>query len=335
MTLKLNQTDHRSHAVLFVDDEPKSRKYFQRLYGGSFRIIEAADGVEALKVFRARHEEIGVVVTDQRMPNDTGTGFLAKISGSHPDVVKILSTAYSDLDAAIDAVNRGGIYRYITKPWDVGELELTLRRAMELFLMTRERERIVAAKVDELAERVRDSRLAAFALAPVAAGLPVRRAAEAVAALVRLGAVGALPASGIRSMREIHSSQLEQVARLEQELRKGFAGTTLGERVEGFLRSLPADELLESAADGGGFRVLVRDRLFPHLLAGLLGRGEPGGAEALAAVMGIYDAGGSMVRDGAMILIHAAEPREEAGPGMEAIRWIFDGDLIPASHLPL
>lgn len=333
--MKGNGTDYQTHAVLFVDDEPKSRKYFQRLYGGSFRIIEAADGVEALKVFRARHEEIGVIVTDQRMPNDTGTGFLAKISGSHPDVVKILSTAYSDLDAAIDAVNRGGIYRYITKPWDVSELELTLRRAMELFLMTRERGRIVAAKVDDLADRVRDSRLAAFALAPVAAGLPVKRVAEAVAALVRLGAVEPPPAAGFGSLGEIHANQLEQVVRLEQELRKGFAGTTLGERVEEFIRSLPTGELLESAADGGGFRVLVRDGLFPCLLAGLLGRGEPCGAEVLAAVMGVYDAGGAMVMEGGAILIRAGETREESGPGMEAIRWIFDGELIPASSVPI
>lgn len=335
MTLKLNETDYQSHAVLFVDDEPKSRKYFQRLYGGSFRIIEAADGVEALAVFRARQAEIGVVVTDQRMPNDTGTGFLAKIAGSHPDVVKILSTAYSDLDAAIDAVNRGGIYRYITKPWDVSELELTLRRAMELFLMTRERRRIVAAKVDDFAERVRDSRLAAFALAPVAAGLPVRRAAEAVASLVRLGAVEPPPAAEFRSLRDLHANQLEQVARLELELKKGFEGSALGERVDGFIRSLPAGGLLECAADGGGFRISLRDGLFPRLLAGLFGRGEPGGAEVLAAVMGIYDAGGSMVPDGGTVLIRAGKLKAEAGPGEEAIRWIFDEDLIPSSSVPL
>lgn len=335
MTLKLNGTDYQSHAVLFVDDEPKSRKYFQRLYGGSFRIIEAADGVEALKVFRARQAEIGVVVTDQRMPNDTGTGFLAKIAGSHPEVVKILSTAYSDLDAAIDAVNRGGIYRYITKPWDVSELELTLRRAMELFLMTRERGRIVAAKVDDFSERVRDSRLAAFALAPVAAGLTVRRAAEAVAALVRLGAVELLPASEFRSLRDIHANQLDHVARLERELRKGFAGVTLGERVEGFIRSLPAKDMLECTADGGGFRIPIRDGLFPRLLASLLGRGDTRAVKVLAAVMGIYDAGGSMVMEGGSLRIRAGELEAEAGPGMEAIRWIFDEDLIPASNPPL
>lgn len=333
--MNLTETDYQRHVVLFVDDEPKSRKYFHRLYGGSFRIIEASDGVEALAVFRARQAEIGVIVTDQRMPNDTGTGFLAKIAGSHPDVVKILSTAYSDLDAAIDAVNRGGIYRYITKPWDVSELELTLRRAMELFLMTHERRRIVAARVEDFAERVRDSRLAAFALAPVAAGLPVRRAAEAVAALVRLGAVEPPPAAGFRELRDLHASQLGQVARLELELRKGFAGTTLDERVQGFIRSLPAGGLLDGAAVGGGFRIALRSDLFPGLLAGLLGRGEPDGMAVLAAVMGIYDAGGSLVRDGEAILIHAAGVEAEAGPGMEAIRWIFDAELIPTSTLPL
>ena len=72
----------------------------------TFRILEASDGVEALSVFRAHAAEIGIIVTDQRMPNETGVGFLSKISDQWPDVVKILSTAYSDLDAAISSVNK-------------------------------------------------------------------------------------------------------------------------------------------------------------------------------------------------------------------------------------
>ena len=67
------------------------------------------------------------------MPNETGVGFLSKIADQYPDIIKILSTAYSDIDAAIGSVNQGGIFRYMTKPWDIPQLEVTLRRAMEFF----------------------------------------------------------------------------------------------------------------------------------------------------------------------------------------------------------
>ena len=68
-----NETyDYQRYAILFVDDEEKTRKYFRRLFGESFRILEASDGVEALEVFRKHADEIGVIVTDQRMPNETG-----------------------------------------------------------------------------------------------------------------------------------------------------------------------------------------------------------------------------------------------------------------------
>ena len=105
--------DYQRYAVLFVDDEEKTRKYFRRLYGETFRILEASDGVEALSVFRAHAAEIGIIVTDQRMPNETGVGFLAKISDQYPDVVKILSTAYSDLDAAIGSGSNEELVEYL------------------------------------------------------------------------------------------------------------------------------------------------------------------------------------------------------------------------------
>ena len=157
--------DYQKYAILFVDDEEKIRKYFRRLYGGIFRIHEAGDGVEALTVFNEHADEIGVIVTDQRMPNETGVGFLSKVAERYPDVIKILSTAYSDLDAAIGSVNKGGIYRYITKPWEVTEFEVTLRRAMEFFMVRKERNVLMSAKLQALGNVLYASRLAAFALA--------------------------------------------------------------------------------------------------------------------------------------------------------------------------
>ncbi|MGJ8725142.1 MAG: response regulator [Roseibacillus sp.] len=122
-----------NYYVLFVDDEEKTRKAFNRLFGDEFKILLAGDGAEGFEVFQERKDEIGVIVTDQKMPRETGVQFLAKVAEMDDDVVRILSTAYAELDAAVAGVNEGGIYRYVTKPWDVPELEITLRRAMELF----------------------------------------------------------------------------------------------------------------------------------------------------------------------------------------------------------
>jgi two-component system probable response regulator PhcQ len=338
--------DYQRYAILFVDDEDKTRKYFRRLYGETFRILEASDGVEALSVFRAHAAEIGIIVTDQRMPNETGVGFLSKISDQWPDVVKILSTAYSDLDAAIGSVNKGGIYRYITKPWEVSEFEVTLRRAMEFYIVKRELNGLMSAKLQALGNVIYSSRLASFALAPLAAGLPAKHVAEAVASFVRLGAFGAAAGgrsgtmeSGVDSWRKIHEEQVKLAGALEGKLKGGFAGSTLGDRVNAFAASLPAS--LEVAATGDGFRLSATEDPFPRLLAGLLGLTKQSGEEAvpvLAALLGIYDAGASVVRlrgESPVFEVRAGGAAAENSPGTDVARWLFDDDLLISSALGL
>ena len=341
--------DYQRYAILFVDDEEKTRKYFRRLYGETFRILEASDGVEALSVFRAHAAEIGIIVTDQRMPNETGVGFLSKISDQWPDVVKILSTAYSDLDAAISSVNRGGIYRYITKPWEVSEFEVTLRRAMEFFLVKRELNGLMGSKLQAMGNVIYSSRLAAFALAPLAAGLPAKHVAEAVASFVRIGAFGTAAASGrsgtmdvgVDSWRKVHEEQKKLAGALEEKLKGGFAGSSLGDRVNAFAQSLSGGETLEVAADGDGFRLSSASDAFPRLLAGMFGLSRQGGEEAvpvLAALMGVYDAGGSVTRqrgDSLVLQVRANGAAEENSAGSDVSRWLFDDDLLISSALGL
>ncbi len=178
--------DYRQHLVLFVDDEQRTRKYFSKLFGKTFRIVLAEDGVAGLERFREHQDEIGVVVTDQRMPKEEGSEFLEKVALLKPGVVRILSTAYADIDAAVSSVNKGGIYRYVTKPWEVPELEVTLKRAMELYVVRLEREELVRQKmmsVDMLAASDRIVSLAALAVFRDAA---IRHVGEALKVIVRL-----------------------------------------------------------------------------------------------------------------------------------------------------
>ncbi len=337
--------DYQQYAILFVDDEEKTRKYFRRLYGETFRILEASDGVEALKVFREHADEIGIIVTDQRMPNETGVGFLSKISDQYPDVVKILSTAYSDLDAAIGSVNRGGIYRYITKPWEVTEFEVTLRRAMEFFIVKSELGNLMRAKLQALGNVLYSSRLASFALAPVAAALPSKRAAEAVASFVRLGAFGAAAGgrsgpmdAGVASWKKVHDGQVQLAAKLEETLRSGFSGSSLAERAAAFAKATGA----ELSPEGEGFRLSAAADPFPAWLAGLFGVQGGGGEEAipvLAALMGVYDAGGTAKRvrgDQTLVVeIRPGAADSDSAPGSDVARWLFDDDLLISSALGL
>lgn len=178
--------DYRQHLVLFVDDEAKTRKYFAKLFGKVFRIVLAEDGVAGLERFREYQDEIGVVITDQRMPNETGTEFLEKVALLKPNVVRILSTAFADIDAAVDSVNKGGIYRYITKPWEVPELEVTLRRAMELYMVRLEREELIRQKMMSVEILAASDRIISLAALSVFRDSGLRHVGEGLKALVRI-----------------------------------------------------------------------------------------------------------------------------------------------------
>jgi signal transduction histidine kinase len=117
--------------VLFVDDEPPNLAVFEALCGADFSILTAGSATEALAVL-ASHE-VGVLLSDQRMPETSGVDLLERVRSEFPDTVRMLVTAYADLGATIEAINRGHVRRYIRKPWDAEELKATLAEAMALY----------------------------------------------------------------------------------------------------------------------------------------------------------------------------------------------------------
>lgn len=120
-------------AVLYVDDEPRSIKYFVRAFEHDFRIRTAASVAEAEELLASDSDEVGVLITDQRMPVQTGVQLLNRTKTRYPDIVRLLTTAYADLDDAVSAVNRGEIFRYILKPWDINILRGELQDALDLY----------------------------------------------------------------------------------------------------------------------------------------------------------------------------------------------------------
>ena len=164
-----NLFDYKKYAVLYVDDEEMSLKNFARAFGDQFRILTAPSAQEGLKLFEKHKDEIAVLMTDQRMPGEQGVWLLERVRQSRPRIVRILATAYSDMDAAINAVNMGAIYKYVTKPWDPPQLEQTLKRGMEFFIVQGERDQLLHEKMSVLHNMMIADRIVSLGL--LAAGL--------------------------------------------------------------------------------------------------------------------------------------------------------------------
>src|SRR6266853_3399220 len=161
--------DYKKFAVLYVDDEDKSLKYFVRAFGDQFRILTAPNAQDGLKLLEEHKDTIGLLMTDQRMPGEKGVWLLERARQLRPRIIRILATAYSDMDAAIAAVNTGAIYKYVTKPWDPPQHENTLQRGLEFFLVQRERDQLLREKMSVLHNMMIADRIVSLGL--LAAGL--------------------------------------------------------------------------------------------------------------------------------------------------------------------
>ena len=161
--------DYKLYSILYVDDEAMSLKYFKANFEDRFRIMTALDASEAFRLFELHKDDIGILIADQRMPSMTGVELLEKVRQQRPKILRMLATAYSDLDAAIAAVNTGAIYKYISKPWDIPELEITLMRAMEFFIIQGERDALLREKISALHRLMMTGRLISLGL--LASGL--------------------------------------------------------------------------------------------------------------------------------------------------------------------
>jgi two-component system, probable response regulator PhcQ len=161
--------DYKKFAILYVDDEEKSLKYFTRAFDEHFRIFTASNAADGFRLLEEHKDEIGVLMTDQRMPGEKGVQLLERARQLRPKIIRILATAYADIEAAVDAVNSGAIYKYVNKPWDVPQLEMTLRRALEFFIVQRERDSLMREKLAVLHHIMITDRV--VSLGALAAGL--------------------------------------------------------------------------------------------------------------------------------------------------------------------
>lgn len=181
-----NLYDYQKFAMLYVDDEEMALKYFTRAFQNQFQIFTAANAKEGYQILEQHCDKIALIMTDQRMPGEQGVQFLGRARQLHPRAIRILTTAYSDLEVAIDAVNSGAIYKYITKPWEVPDLEITLKRALDFFMVQRERDFLLREKLSALHRMMITDRVLSLGIVAAGLGHYVRNSLVAVRAFLDL-----------------------------------------------------------------------------------------------------------------------------------------------------
>lgn len=115
---------------------------FKETFRKEYEIFTALSGDEGLNILR-KEKDIALIITDQRMPNMTGIQFLEKTIPEFPDTIRMILTGFTDIEALIDAINTGRVYRYITKPWDENELRITLKRALEAYELSQQNKKLI------------------------------------------------------------------------------------------------------------------------------------------------------------------------------------------------
>jgi len=128
--MALPELPQSAQAVLFVDDDPRSRKWFAMAFGDEFVIETAASKGEALAILKERGSAFAVLVTDYRMPVDDGMAVLEAVRREYRHIVRLLATAYAEKDVAIAAVNQGNVFRILEKPLDDALTREALRDAL-------------------------------------------------------------------------------------------------------------------------------------------------------------------------------------------------------------
>ena len=273
-----NFYDYKKFAILYVDDEEKSLKYFERAFGDDFRVLTASNAQDGFKLLQQHADDIGLLLTDQRMPGEKGVWLLERARQLRPQILRILVTAYSDFDAAIAAVNSGAIYKYVSKPWDPPQFELTLRHGLEFFIVQAERDQLLLEKMSVLRNMLIADRIVSLGL--LAAGLShqIRNSLVAVKTFLDLApkkmAEERASANGLRNpefWKDYHQnvqSQMEKINSLLKDLWTASENPSAPFANEVSLRQI-VDEALATLRDQFAARRIEVENRIPDSLPAL------------------------------------------------------------------
>jgi CheY-like chemotaxis protein len=169
--------------MLVVDDEPDNLDLLYRTFRRDFNVLRAESGTAALEILDTEGE-VAVIISDQRMPEMKGTEFLSKTVPQYPNTMRIILTGFTDVEDLVDAINSGQVYKYITKPWDPGELKTVVQRATDTYNVFKQRtEELRRAQaqtklLEVLAQITRQPGMLEELLSPIAGAFTVTFGAE-------------------------------------------------------------------------------------------------------------------------------------------------------------
>jgi len=147
----------KKHKLLFVDDEENIIKSLKRLFQDKkYEVYTAKDGLDALKLLD--EHKFSLILSDYRMPELDGVEFLKLSKKKNPDTIRMILTGFSDIEVAISAINEGGVYKFITKPWEGENLKVQIKRALEHYELVLEREELLE-KIKNQNEKLRELNL--------------------------------------------------------------------------------------------------------------------------------------------------------------------------------
>jgi len=135
--------NERLKRLLIIDDEESITKTIARQFRNKYQVYTANSGEKAIEILKENNVE--VIISDQRMPGMTGVNLFSKIKDIYPDALRLILTGYADIDAVINAINDGQIYRYITKPWNPDELDSIVKQAFEKSELIQQNKSLIAA----------------------------------------------------------------------------------------------------------------------------------------------------------------------------------------------
>ncbi|MEJ2655764.1 MAG: response regulator [Desulfobacterales bacterium] len=129
----------KKQTILLVDKEKLLLEFIQQeLSDNNYNVITASNAKEGFDILEK--QEVNMVISDYEIPKIDGLEFLKKVKITHPDILTIMITEQADIDLAIKAINEAGVYKFILKPWDDIKLKTTIKRALELLQVIKERD---------------------------------------------------------------------------------------------------------------------------------------------------------------------------------------------------
>lgn len=300
--------------ILYVDDEAMALKYFERLVSPLAPVITAGSVEEGRAQLKAHGAEVAVLVCDQRMPGEHGNELLRHAREYYPGVVRMLTTAYSEIGDAIEAINAGEIYRYINKPWEIENLRADLKNALDLAQLRRERDSLMRDKLLAQQNQLRSNRLAALLMLGAAVQPEGHEQALYRYAQAALLAGGEEPAVDWHRWdhADLMQAEAQRGAAIALQLRRQL--NDFGPRVEGPPALQALAQALGGEAQTEGVR-LADPAVFTRLLSSPVGQ-EPSAAACAWLAWLLWQGGGAEVQktaDGVWLVrfATAAAPRAD------------------------